>query len=301
MNILFGGIEAGGTKFCCAVGDKLGNIQDKIVIPTTIPEETMPKVISFFREINNKTTLSALGIASFGPIDLNKNSSTYGYITTPPKFGWGHYDIVNAIKRVFPVPIGFDTDVNGAALGEHRFGAAVGLDTFLYVTIGTGIGAGGMVSGNLIHGLVHPEMGHIFIPHDRTCDPFIGSCPFHGDCLEGLASGPALQKRWGIKSAFDLPIDHSGWDLEANYLAYAFANYTMLLSPQKIIAGGGVMNNPELLHKIRPRVQNLLNGYVKHKKILKEIDHYIVAPKLGDNAGICGAIALAEKAYARKY
>jgi len=297
MSSLFGGIEAGGTKFCCAIGDSNGNLIKESSIPTTTPEETVPKVIDFFAETHNKTPLQAIGIGSFGPIDLNPKSPYYGYTTTPPKPGWQMFNFVGSIKEAFPIPIGFDTDVNGAALGEYNFGAGRGLDTFIYVTIGTGIGAGGMVSGKLIHGLVHPEMGHLFIPHDKNRDPFPGSCPFHGDCLEGLANGPAMQKRWKIKAATDLPPNHPGWDLEAEYLAYAFANYTLALSPQRIIAGGGVMKQPQLLEKIRSRIPSLLNGYIKHAKILKNIDDYIVAPELGDRAGIIGALALAEEAY----
>lgn len=296
---LFAGIEAGGTKFVCAIGDALGNIREKITIPTTMPEETMALVIQYLQTINAKTPLSAIGIATFGPIDLDKKSPYYGYITTPPKPGWGYYNILGTIQKIFPLPIGFDTDVNGAALGEYRWGAAQGLDTFLYVTIGTGIGAGGIVSGELMHGLIHPEMGHIFIPHDLQQDNFTGVCPFHGDCLEGLATGPSLQKRWGVKSAMDLPAGHPAWDLEAKYLGYAFANYILILSPQKIIVGGGVMKHKELYPKIRAQVKFLLNDYIKHEKILTNIDNYIVEPGLKENSGICGAMALAEKALKR--
>lgn len=293
---LFAGIEAGGTKFVCAVGDVAGNILEKIIIPTTTPEETMTHVIKYFQAINENTPFSALGIATFGPIDLDQKSPLYGYITTPPKPGWGHYNILGTMQKAFDMPIGFDTDVNGAALGEYRWGAAKELDTFIYVTVGTGIGAGGMISGKLMHGLIHPEMGHIFIPHDSKKDKFAGVCPFHGDCLEGLATGPSIQKRWGVKSALDLPAGHPGWDLEAEYLAYAFANYTLILSPQKIIGGGGVLKHKELFPKIRARVKSLLNGYIKHDMVFNKIDEYIVEPGLGDQSGICGAIALAERA-----
>jgi len=293
---LFGGIEAGGSKFVCAVGNADGKIEKKIVIPTSSPDETMPQVIKFFQGIHTNTPLAALGIATFGPVDLDEKSPTYGYITTPPKLGWGHYNILGEVKNAFNIPVGFDTDVNGAAIGEYRFGAARGLDTFIYVTVGTGIGAGGIISGKLMHGLIHPEMGHIFIPHDRVRDDFDGVCPFHGDCLEGLATGPAMQKRWGVRTASDLPLDHPAWDLEAEYLARAFANYILILSPQCIIVGGGVMKRREIYPKIGAKVQQMLNGYIKHEKILNKIDEYIVPPALGDEAGICGAIALAEKA-----
>lgn len=295
--LLFGGIEAGGSKFVCAIGDKKGKIQDKIVIPTTTPAETIPQVIKYFLTISEQQNLAAIGIATFGPIDPDPSSPYYGYITTPPKTAWKQFNFLGAMKKSFKLPFGWDTDVNGAAFGEYYFGAAKNLDTFIYMTVGTGIGAGGMVGGKMMHGLIHPEMGHIFIPHDRKKDPFAGVCPFHGDCLEGLASGPAIKKRWGVKSALDLAEDHVAWDLEADYLATAFANYALTLSPKKIIVGGGVMKHPGLLPKIRVKTKVLLNGYIKHEQILTKIDEYIVAPGLGDLAGISGAIALAEKAY----
>lgn len=291
---LFGGIEAGGTKFVCAVGDANGDIQDKITIATTTPAETISKVIKYFQAMHTKRPLSALGVASFGPIDLEPGSKYYGYITTPPKTQWKLFDFVGTMRRALNLPCGWDTDVNGAALGEHYFGAAQDCDTFIYVTVGTGIGVGGMVSGKLMHGLVHPEMGHIFIPHDRTKDDFAGVCPFHGDCLEGLASGPAINKRWDVATCSELPSEHPAWDLETDYLAIAFANYTLMLSTQKIIVGGGVMRNRILLPKIRTKVQTLLNGYISHEKILNQMDQYIVVPGLGEQSGICGALALAQ-------
>lgn len=300
MGQLFAGIEAGGTKFVCAICDVNGKITQKVVIPTTTPDETMPQVIKFFQAIHVSSPLSAIGIATFGPVDLNRKSPYYGYITTPPKPGWGHFNIVGTLKEAFKLPIGFDTDVNGAAIGEHRWGAAKNLDTFLYVTVGTGIGAGEMVSGQLVHGLIHPEMGHMFIPKLPEDEKFTGVCPFHKDCLEGLASGPSMQKRWNIKSATDLPIDHPAWDLEAKYLAYAFANCVLILSPQKIIVGGGVMKRKELYAKIRVNVRDFLNGYIKHDKVIKDLDDFIVEPGLGDESGICGALALAEQAFLEK-
>lgn len=300
MSQLFAGIEAGGTKFVCAVSDANGKILQRVVIPTSIPDETMPQVIKFFQAIHSGTPLSAIGIATFGPVDLNLESPTYGYITTPPKPGWGQYDIVGAIKKVFKLPIGFDTDVNGAAIGEYRFGAAKNLDTFLYVTVGTGIGAGEMVSGKLVHGLIHPEMGHMFVPKLPEDNNFTGVCPFHKNCLEGLASGPAMQKRWNTKAATDLPLDHPAWDLEAKYLAYAFANCVLILSPQRIIVGGGVMKCKELYSKIRNYTRDFLNGYIKHEQILGNMENFIVEPGLGDEAGISGALALAEQAFLEK-
>jgi fructokinase len=235
-----------------------------------------------------------VGISSFGPVDLNPDSDTYGFITTTPKSGWANTNFAGAVERALGLPVGFDTDVNGAALGEHRWGAAQGLDTFVYLTIGTGIGGGGLVGGRLMHGLVHPEMGHIHIPHDREADPFPGLCPYHGDCLEGLATGPALKERWG-QPPESLPPNHPVWPLEAHYLALGLVNLICTLSPQRIIMGGGVMKGPGLLAMIRSEVQDLLNGYVQAPEILDDIDDYIVPPALGDRAGVLGAIALAQR------
>ncbi len=293
---LFGAIEAGGTKFICAIGDSKGQIHDRIRIPTNEPQETMEKVIDFLKKIHQKTPLAAIGISSFGPIDLNPKSPAYGYITTAPKPGWANFNIVGSIKDKLELPIGFDTDVNGAAIGEVRWGNGRGYDSVIYWTVGTGIGAGGVLAGKMIHGLIHPEMGHTFIPHDKELDPFKGVCPYHGDCLEGLATGPALMERWGVKSAMDLPQDHPAWDLEATYLGYAMANCIATVSPQKIIIGGGVMKKAGLLSKIQQQTRKLLNGYIKHELILENIENYIVSPGLEENSGVCGAIALAEQA-----
>jgi fructokinase len=289
---LWGGIEAGGTKFVCAVGTGPDNLRAEVRFPTTTPEETFGRAIQFFQQ-QKEGPLTAIGIASFGPVDLNPDSSTFGYITDTPKPGWAHTDFAGRIRRALGVPVGFDTDVNVAALGEYRWGAAQGLDTFIYLTIGTGIGGGGMVNGKLIHGLVHPEMGHVRIPHDRGRDPYPGSCPYHGDCLEGLAAGPALEERWGQRGE-TLPADHPAWPLEADYLAFGLVNIICVLSPQRIIIGGGVMQQPQLFPLVRRRVQELLNNYLPVPAILDHIDDYIVPPGLGDRAGVLGAMALAE-------
>jgi fructokinase len=291
---LWGGIEAGGTKFVCAVGTGPDDLQDEVRFPTTTPEETFGRAVQFFQQ-RRKEPLTAIGIASFGPVDLNPDSPTFGYITDTPKPGWARTDFAGRIRRALGVPVGFDTDVNGAALGEYRWGAAQGLDTFIYLTIGTGIGGGGMVNGKLMHGLVHPEMGHIRIPHDRDRDPYPGSCPYHGDCLEGLAAGPALEERWGQRGE-TLPADHPAWPLEADYLAFGLVNIICTLSPQRIIIGGGVMQQPQLFPLVRRRVQELLNNYLPVPAILDHIDDYIVPPGLGDQAGVLGAMALAEHA-----
>lgn len=290
---LFGGIEAGGTKFVCAIGSGPADIRDEIRFDTTTPQETLARSIEFF--IPWQSELAAIGIAAFGPVDLDPKSVKYGHITSTPKPGWTNTNLVGTIKRRLGIPVGFDTDVNGAALGEHRWGAAQGLDTFIYLTIGTGIGGGGMVGGKLMHGLIHPEMGHILLRRDAETDPFSGLCPFHGDCFEGLASGPALEGRWG-RPAKNLGEDHPAWALEAHYIALALESYICTLSPQRIILGGGVMNQDQLFPLVRSRVRELLNGYVQSPAILKKIDKYIVPPGLGDRAGVAGALALAETA-----
>ncbi len=281
---LLGAIEAGGTKFICAVGTGSGGIIVEIRIDTGAPEETMELAAAFLRRHGN--ALEAIGIASFGPVELNRSAVNYGFITSTPKREWRNFDIVGAIQRRFEVPIGFDTDVNAAALAEHRWGAAQGLRTFLYVTVGTGIGGGAMVEGSILHGRSHPEMGHILIPHDLTADPFRGVCPYHGDCLEGLASGVAIERRWGTAAPL-LPDDHPAWDLEADYLALGCANWIATLSPERIILGGGVMR-PHLFPRLRDRVTRLLGDYVTAPEL--------VPSPLNDRAGVLGALALAQAA-----
>ena len=296
MNALYGGVEAGGTKFVCVVGSGPNDIVATDRFPTTTPQVTLARVIDFFRKHQaDAGNLAAIGVGTFGPADVNPNSATYVYITSTPKAGWPNTNFLGQLQEAFYLPMGFDTDVNTAALGEWRWGAAQGLDTFLYLTVGTGIGGGGMVNGRLMHGLVHPEMGHMFLRRDQQADPFAGACPYHGDCFEGLAAGPALEKRWG-RRAESLPPDHPAWDLEAQYLALGLVNLIVAVSPQRIVLGGGVMEQQQLLPKVRTRVQTLLNGYVQSPQIIQDIDHYIVAPQLGDRAGVLGAIALARQA-----
>jgi fructokinase len=291
---VWGGIEAGGTKFACAIGTGPGDLRAETRFPTTTPEETFGRAIRFFQEYDEEP-LAAVGIASFGPVDPDPASPTFGYITTTPKPGWAHTDFAGSVRNALDVPVGFDTDVNGAALGEHRWGAAQGLDTFLYLTVGTGIGGGAMVNGRMLHGLIHPEMGHFYVDHDRERDPFPGSCPYHGDCLEGLAAGPALEARWGQRGEH-LPDEHPAWGLEAEYLALALVSFICILSPQRIIMGGGIMERESLFPAIRRRVQELLNGYVQAPAILEEIERYIVPPALGNRAGVLGGFVLAQRA-----
>lgn len=294
MASFVGGIEAGGTKFVCAVGSGPDDIRAETRFPTTDPDTTIQRAIAFFREQQQQHgPVLALGIASFGPVDPQPHSARFGYITSTPKAGWKDTDFGGRISRELGLPLGFDTDVNVAALGEARWGAAQGLDTFLYLTVGTGIGGGGLANGRMMHGLIHPEMGHVRLPHDRDEDPYPGRCPFHGDCLEGMASGPAIEERWKTP-ARELPPDHPAWSLEAKYLALALVNYACTFSPQRMILGGGVMEQLQLFPMIREKVQQLLNGYVQDPAILERIDDYIVPPSLGNRAGVLGAIALAQ-------
>jgi fructokinase len=291
---LFGCIEAGGTKFVCGVGTGPDDLQ-LTTVPTTSPQATIDQIIAFFRDQAGRE-LSAVGIGAFGPVDLRPDSSTFGFITSTPKVGWQQYDLAGTLFRALDVPIGFDTDVNAAAAGEARWGAGRGLSNFLYLTVGTGIGGGALVNGEVIHGLLHPEMGHIRIPHDFAADPFPGSCPYHKDCLEGLASGPAMQARWG-KRAQDLPADHPAWTLEAHYIALGLATWVCTLSPERMLLGGGVMQQASLFPIIRHELLRLLNGYIDAKPLLNGTDSYVVPPELGSGAGVLGAMVLAEHIY----
>lgn len=289
MRIL-GAIEGGGTKFVCGIGAEDGTIRETVTIPTTTPEETMGRAMAYFADKG----IEAIGIGTFGPIDVNAASPSYGHVASTPKPHWSGYDIVGCVKRELGVPVGFDTDVNAAALGELLWGAAQGLQSCLYMTIGTGIGAGAVAEGKLVHGLTHPEMGHIIVRRHPE-DKYAGHCPFHTDCLEGLASGPAVEARWG-KRASELGETHAAWAMQSYYIAQALVNYTLILSPEKIILGGGVMHQSHLFPLIREQVKRLLNGYVQHAALLNDIDRYIVMPGLGDKAGLSGALALAVKA-----
>lgn len=285
-----GAIEAGGTKFICAVGLKNGEILERSSFPTTTPGETMDRVFEFF----NGKPIAALGVGTFGPVDLDSASETYGYITSTPKPHWSDFNLIGALQNLLPVPIGLDTDVNAAALGEATWGAAKGLDSCVYMTVGTGIGAGALVEGKLLHGLLHPEMGHITVKRHPD-DPFSGKCPFHLDCLEGMAAGPAIEQRWG-KKGYELADMKQVWEFEAYYLAQAVVNFIYILSPKKIILGGGVMNQTKLFPMIRKHVLEMLNNYVGNREFLDGMDEFIVPPGLGDNAGLSGSLLLAKQA-----
>lgn len=288
-----GALEAGGTKMVCAIGNEKGEIFEKISIPTKTPETTMPEMIQWFKA----KKIEALGIGCFGPIDPDKDSPTYGYITSTPKLAWKDYNIVGAFEEQLCCPVGFDTDVNGSALGEVTFGQAKGKKNIVYLTVGTGIGAGVYAEGKLLHGMLHPEAGHILMRR-REDDHYEGKCPYHKTCLEGLAAGPAIEERWG-KKGIELQDRDEVWDLEAYYLAQALTDYILILAPQLIILGGGVMHQEQLFTRIRSYVKEMLNGYIKTKE-LEDIDHYIVLASLHDDQGIMGALELGRRAFEEK-
>ncbi|MBN1304497.1 MAG: ROK family protein [Anaerolineales bacterium] len=296
MARLYGGIEGGGTKFMCAVGSGPEDIRAEGRFPTTTPEETMQQVVAFFKQAEQvHGRLDSIGFASFGPLDPRPGSVTFGHILSTPKPGWSNADVLGMVAADFDIPVAFDTDVNGAALGEWRWGAARGLDTFIYLTIGTGIGGGVMANGELVHGLLHPEMGHVLLPRNPEVDPYEGFCLFHKNCFEGLAAGPAIENRWGQR-AETLPPDHPAWELEAHYIALALSGYICVLSPQRIILGGGVSSQQQLLPMVHQKVLEILNGYIQSPLILNHIDEYIVPVALEGKAGILGAFVMAEQA-----
>jgi fructokinase len=290
----YGGVEAGGTKWVCGIGEGAAELLAVETFPTTTPEETISRAAQFF---SKSRVLDGVGVASFGPIDVRRASPTWGYITTTPKPGWAHTDVVGKLRAALEIPVAFDTDVNAAALAEWRWGAAVGLETFCYITVGTGIGGGAIANGRLLHGLLHPEIGHMRIPHDRARDPFDGVCPYHGDCFEGLASGDAIRQRWG-RPGEELFADAAVWELESEYLALGLMNVICTLSPQRIVLGGGVPKQATLLPLLRRRLRELLADYVNAPELTRPdaIERYIVPPGLGDQSGVLGAIDLARMA-----
>lgn len=284
-----GALEAGGTKMVCAIGDEKGNIEERVSIPTKKPEETIPLLIDFFKQRN----IDALGIGCFGPLELNPKAEKYGYITTTTKLAWRNFDFLGSMKNALQCPVGFDTDVNGSVLGEVTFGQAKGKSCALYLTIGTGIGAGIYIEGKLLHGMLHPEAGHVLITRKET-DIYEGKCPYHKNCLEGLASGPAIEGRYG-KKATDLAEEEDVWDLEADYIAQALTGYILTLSPEIIILGGGVMHQMQLFPLIRKKVTEYLGGYVNTEE-LSDMEHYIVPASLHDDQGIMGCLELGRRA-----
>jgi fructokinase len=290
---LYGGVETGGTWCVCAVGTGPEEIVAQEQIPTGRPQDTLEQIVAFFR---SAPKVAAVGVGSFGPVDLDRASATWGHITSTPKPGWAHVALAPVLERQLGVPVAFDNDVDAAAIGEHRWGAGRELSSLCYLTVGTGIGAGLLIDGRPVHGLVHPEVGHIRIPRAGELEPgggeFAGVCPVHGDCWEGLASGPALAARWG-SPAEDLPDDHPAWRLEAEYLALGILSIVLVASPQRVIAGGGVMEHPALMGMVRERLRALVAGYLETPLLGEQIDAFLVPPALGDRAGVLGAIALA--------
>lgn len=292
---LFGAIEAGGTKFVLGIGHGPGEMRDTLRLPTTTPVETLTAVVEWFQQAEARFgKMAAIGVGTFGPAGVHQGAADYGFITTTPKPHWANTDVLGALKKAFPLPMGFDTDVNAAALGEWRWGAGQGCDSVLYLTVGTGIGGGALVNGRPLHGLLHPEMGHMRLPRAED-DTFAGCCPWHGDCLEGMASGPALLGRWGPEAA-TLPAGHEAWEMEAHYLACACVNFLMTLSPQRCILGGGVMGNEHLLPLVRAKCAAMVNDYLAHPILSGGLENWLVAPGLGTQSGLLGSLALAEQA-----
>lgn len=284
-----GAIEAGGTKMVLAVGDENGNILERMSIPTEAPEVTMPKMIAYFKERN----VERLGIGCFGPVCLDEKSPMYGHILSTPKLLWRNYDFLGTLQRELNIPMGIDTDVNASAIGEATWGASNDVDSSIYITIGTGVGAGIIIDGKPVHGMLHPEAGHIILQRHPQ-DDFTCNCPYHDCCMEGMAAGPAIQKRWG-KPAVELADCKEVWELEAFYIAQALMNYILILSPKRIILGGGVMHQEHLMPLVRSKVKELMNGYIVTDE-MDDLEHYIVLPKLNDNQGIMGCIKIALEA-----
>ncbi|MDO9547313.1 MAG: ROK family protein [Pelolinea sp.] len=290
----FGAIELGGTKTFVMIAKDKTNIYSRKIFPTLSPNQTISDITNFFKDETNSLDLelASIGIGSFGPLDLDPESKTFGYITSTPKEGWQFTNLKGKIEESLQIPAAIDTDVNASALGEFRSLLKQDIDSFVYITIGTGIGGGFIINRELVHGLVHPEFGHIRIPHNKRMDPFPGICPYHRDCFEGLASGPALEERWHMTAEM-LPKEHMAWELEADYISLALMNLICTVSPQKIILGGGVMHQLHLFKKIYQKTQRYLNNYIKSKYLDEQIRDLIMPPKLKDNSGIFGALHLA--------
>ena len=290
MADLYGGVETGGTWCVCALGSGPGALVQRATFATGPPAPTLERIADFF---SGAARPVALGVGAFGPLDLDRSSPTWGHVTNTPKPGWRGASVAGALGERLGVPVAFDTDVAAAAIGEQRWGAGRGAPTLVYLTVGTGIGAGLLIDGRPHHGLIHPEVGHLRVPHDRERDPFDGVCPWHGDCWEGLATGPALAQRWGAPPE-QLPEDHPAWTLQAEYVALGLVSLVSVFSPHRVIVGGGVMARPALLEMVRERLVARLGGYLDSPLLGPRIDDYVVAPALGDDAGVLGAIAMAQ-------
>ncbi|MFL5863491.1 MAG: ROK family protein [Solirubrobacteraceae bacterium] len=290
MGNIYGGVETGGTWVVCALGTGPDDIAAQETFATGEPGRTLARIAAFFE---GGPRPAAIGVGSFGPVDLDPDSSTWGHVTSTPKPGWAHASVAPVLAKRLGVPVYFDTDVTTAALGEQRWGAATDVDSVCYLTVGTGIGAGLLIGGRPVHGLVHPEVGHLRIPHDRGRDPFAGACPAHGDCWEGLAAGGALRERWALNPKV-IPDEHPAWALEAEYLALGILAIVFVASPRRVVVGGGVMEHAGLLESVRRRLVELNAGYLETPLMGADIDRYVVPPALGDQAGVLGALALAQ-------
>jgi fructokinase len=293
-SVLYGGIEAGGTKFVCAVGTGPDDLRAESLIPTRDPASTFDAAIRFFRQFTDHSApMRALGIAAFGPIETRPASPSYGRIRNTPKPGWTGTDVVGPFARALAVPIGLDTDVNGAALAEHRWGAARDHVSFVYLTVGTGIGGGAMIDDHLLRGLGHPEMGHVTVPRQQR-DDYPGACPFHGDCLEGMASGPAIAQRWGRQATELRGADRRrAVELEAAYLAIGIRNIVYAIAPETIVIGGGVSAMPGFFPAVRAAYRSVAGypGLSEHRA-----RSFIRPAGLGQRAGVLGALLLARRA-----
>lgn len=288
--MMYGAIEAGGTKFVCAVANEQMEIIDQVTIPTLEPETTLKESIDFFK----KYKVQQLGIGAFGPIDIHPESPTYGTILNTPKLKWRQVNLYKAFHEALGIPVKIDTDVNAAALGEYQKGYGRGKRSVLYITIGTGVGAGFVLEGETLFGLTHPEMGHVLI-RQRKDDEFKGICPTHGNCLEGLVAGPAVEARCGVKG-HELTESDPVWDLTADYIAQALMSYTLILSPEVILIGGGVSQQAHLFPKIRAAFKNHMNGYIAHPVLDGNLEDYIKYPENGQQAGLIGSFELAKLA-----
>ncbi|MCL4541874.1 MAG: ROK family protein [Chloroflexi bacterium] len=290
----YGAIEGGGTKFVILTGSDPDHIDRLEQIETTTPQKTLQRCIDFLVEEHRRSALAAVGIGMFGPVDLRKGSSTYGYVTTTPKLLWQFTDIVGPLQQALGIPIGWENDVNAAVLGEARYGAGRSCDPLVYLTVGTGVGGGVYVGGRVLHGLLHPEMGHVLMP-SVPGDDFEGACPFHGRCLEGLVSGPAIEARCR-RPASMVPMDDPAWGIVAEYLGAALMDISLILSPERIVLGGGVIADGWLLPKIREVLVRRLQSYLAHALLGEHVDEYVVSSALGGRAGVIGALAVAREA-----
>jgi fructokinase len=289
---VLGGVETGGTWCVCARGTGPDDLRDREQFPTTTPEETLERIVAYFA---GGPPVDAIGVGAFGPVDVDRESPTWGSVTTTPKPGWTDTPVAPVLRDRLGVPVAFETDVTAAALAEQRWGAGRDRPSLCYLTVGTGIGGGLIVEGRPVRGLVHPEVGHLRVPHDGERDPFAGTCPSHGDCWEGLAAGPALEARWGCPPD-ELPDDHEAWALEAGYLADGILAIVMVASPHRVIAGGGVLDRAGLRDAVAARLRERIAGYLASPLLAERIDDYLVAPELGDDAGVLGALAFAADA-----